>query len=43
MLPHDTWRAQGAGQRQAQCFLEQLLPYRNGQPLGSTVDTAADY
>lgn len=43
VLPHDAWRAQGAGQRQAQCFLEQLHRYRNGQPLNLTVDAAAGY
>lgn len=43
VLPHDTWRAFGAGQRQAQCFLGQMHRYRNGQPLNLMVDAAAGY
>ncbi|KWT61847.1 hypothetical protein ADL21_11215 [Streptomyces albus subsp. albus] len=43
VLPHDTWRARGAGLRQVECFLRLLERYRAGQPLSPVVDPTAGY
>ncbi|MBC2907703.1 NAD(P)-dependent oxidoreductase [Streptomyces cupreus] len=43
VLPHDTWRASGAGVRQGEDVLEQLRRYRSGQPLRRMANATAGY
>ncbi len=43
VLPHDAWRAEGAGRRQTADFADQLRRYREGRPLRRAVDACAGY